>query len=92
MIYVPNIRDMDAISYLVLSHDAGYNITIYRYISCDITHTGSPRNTRHIQIERKLSSSLRSTLDFFGFVSALTLACLPSGLLGRPYVIRQLGT
>ena len=40
------IRYLD-IPYLVISHDTGHNVTIYRDIPCDITHTKSPRNTRN---------------------------------------------
>ena len=40
------IRYLD-IPYLVISHDTGHDVTIYRDTPCDITHTRSPRNTRH---------------------------------------------
>ena len=32
---------------LVISHETGHDVTIYRDIRCDITHTRSPRDTRH---------------------------------------------
>ena len=69
------IRCLD-IPYIVISHDAGHDITMYRHVSSDITHTGSPRNTRQIQVQRKTTTSLRFTRAFFGFASALILARL----------------
>ena len=54
-------------------------------------HTGKPRHTWQIQIQRKATISLRSTLVLFGFVSTLILACLPAGLFCRPSVVLSPG-
>ena len=40
------IRYLD-IPYLVISHDTGHDVAIYRDVPCDITHIRSPRNTSH---------------------------------------------
>ena len=61
----------------------GHDVTIYRDIPCDITHQITLKHQAHqitskhqaqIQIQRKPTTSLRSTLVFIGFVSALILA------------------
>ena len=75
--------DMDTIisRYIVSCDIAWYGLwyhDIPRYIMR--YHTGSPRHTRQAQIQRKPTTSLWSALVFFGFVSALILACPPSGL------------
>ena len=59
------------IQYLVISHDKGHDITIYRDIPCDITHTKSPRNTRHKPNSTKTHHLVAVYSCFLGFVSAL---------------------
>ena len=49
------------ISYLVISHDMGHDTTIHLAIR---RQTGSTRNTRQLQIQRKLTASLRCSLVF----------------------------
>ena len=101
--YVDGIRYLDIspkysgygyISRCIVSSDiAWYGIRhhdISRYVMR--YHTGLPRNTRQIQIQRKPTTSLRSTLVFSGFISALILACPPSGLFRRSSVVHQLDT
>ena len=72
-------------------------IAICRRIYGDISrcimrcHTGTPRRTWQIQIQRKATISLRCTLVLFGFVSTLILACLPAGLFCRPSVFLSPG-
>ena len=79
------------ISLLAISHDVG--IWYPDLSRCSTRyHTGSPRNTRQMQIQPKPTTSLRSTLVFSGFASALILACRPSGLFRRPSVVHQLDT
>ena len=57
----------------------GYDITIYRHVSCDITPNYLETPGKYKQIQQKPTTSLQSALAFFGFVSTLILACLPSG-------------
>ena len=67
------------ISYLVISHDMGYDITKYRDISCNITpdHLETPQvNTN----STKTHHLVAVYFCFFGFVSALILACPRSGI------------
>ena len=81
-ISVPKIRDMDTVCrYIVLWHRmiwdmiSRYIIAIYHAISHRIT---SKHKVNAIQ--RNPTTSLRSTLVFFGLVSALILACPRSGI------------
>ena len=68
------IRYLD-IRYPVISRDTGHDVTIYRDMPCDITHTRSPRNTRHKSKSNENPPPRCGLLFvFFGFVSALILA------------------
>ena len=78
------------ISYLVMSHDKGYDITIYRDVSCDIT-------PNHLETPGKYKFNENppprcGLLLLFSAVSALILACPPSGLLRRLSIVHQLDT
>ena len=71
-----------------MSHDTEYDITMYRDISCDITPD-------HLETQGKYKFNEDppprwGLLLFFSAVSALTLACPPSGLLRRLSVVYQL--
>ena len=78
------IRHLD-ISYLVISHDMGYDITIYRDVLCDITpdHPETTGNhTRNLGLLFVLALSLPSSWLVF----------LPSRLFCRPSVVHQRDT
>ena len=71
------------ISYLVISHDMGYDIT-----TCDIT-------PNHLETPGKYKFNENppprcGLLLFFSAVSALILACLPSGFFCLSSVVHQL--
>ena len=73
----------------------GHDVMIYRDIPCDITNTRSPRNTRQkilTQIQRKRTTSLRSTLVFFRMLSLPSSWVCSSGLFCRSSAIHQLET
>ena len=61
------IRHTLDISYLVISHDMGYDISIYRDIQCDVT-ADHPETKANVAVY----------CFFWLFVSALFLACLSS--------------
>ena len=60
------VRYLD-IPYLVISHDTGHDVTIYRDIPCDITHTRSPRNTRHTNTNSTKTHHLLAVYSSFFF-------------------------
>ena len=84
------IRYLD-VSYHVISLDTGYDITIYRDISCDIWPDHPETPDKHNFNENPpprcgLLWLIRSNICSCFFVSALFTACLPSGLFRCPYV------
>ena len=85
---------MDTISRYIVSCDIAWYWIWYHNVSRYIMryHTGSPRNTRQIDIQLRPNSSSRSTPVFFGFVSAIILASPPAGLFLRPSHVHQLDT
>ena len=62
------------------SHDMGHDVTIYRDISCDITHTRPPRNTRHKSKFNENPPPRRGLLLFFSAVSLPSSWMCSSGL------------
>ena len=80
------IRHLD-ILYLVISHDMGYDITIDRDISCDITRdhpNTTGKQTRNLVAVYCLLGSL--------YLPSSWLVFLPSRLLCRPSVVHQRDT
>ena len=87
-ISVPKIRDMD--TYLVISNDLGYDITIHRDMSFDITPDHLETRGKH-KFNENPPPRCRLLL-FFLLCLCLVLACPPSGLFSRPSVVHQLDT
>ena len=77
------------ISYVVVSHDMGYDITIYRDISCNIT-PDHPKPQGENTLEP--TTLFRSTVCYWLLVFTLFLTCRSSELCCRLSVLHQLGT
>ena len=78
------------VSELVVSHDTGYDITIYPDIQCDITPDHPKAQGKNNVNETDYLVAVHVLLWLL--VSALFLPCLPPGLFCRPSVAHQMDT
>ena len=86
------VRYLD-IPYLVISHDTGHDVTIYRDIPCDITHTRSPRNTRHTNPNSTKTHHLVAVYScFFRLCLCPHLRCVRVAFFCRSSAVHQLDT